>query len=43
MGAAIWIEVRGRPFKETADDCGKMHRLAGQLDELAFALAIPKL
>jgi len=43
MGSAIWIEVRGRPFKETADDCCKMDRLADELDDVATRLGVPKL
>jgi hypothetical protein len=43
MGSAIWIEIRGRPFKETADDCCKMHRLADELDDLATRLGVRKL
>jgi hypothetical protein len=35
MGQTIWIETRGRPQAETAQDCSVSHALADQLDDLA--------
>jgi hypothetical protein len=43
MGHTIWVEVRGRPLKETADDSSIMHRLMDSLDELAGRLGLRKL
>ena len=43
MGSTIWIEVRGRSLKETADDCSKMNRFVDRLDEIASQLDVPKL
>jgi hypothetical protein len=43
MGHTIWVEVHGRPLKETADDSSTMHRLMDNLDVLAGKLGVRKL
>jgi hypothetical protein len=43
MGHTIWVEVHGRPLKDTADDSGIMHRLMDNLDALAGKLSVRKL
>jgi hypothetical protein len=43
MGQTIWVEVHGRPLKETADDSSTMHRLMDNLDVLAGKLGVRKL
>lgn len=43
MGHTIWVEVHGRPLKETADDSSIMHRLMDNLDALANKLGVQKL
>jgi hypothetical protein len=43
MGHTIWVEVQGRPLKETADDSSIMHHLMDNLDELAGRLRVAKL
>jgi hypothetical protein len=43
MGSAIWIEIKGRPFKETAYDCCKILRLDDELDEVAIRHELSKL
>lgn len=40
MGHTIWVEVEGRPLKETADDSSTMHRLMDNLDALAGKLGV---
>ena len=42
MGHTIWVEVHGRPLKETADDSSTMHRLMDNLDVLAGKLDVRK-
>jgi len=43
MGSTLWVEIRGLPLKETADDCSKMNRLADEFDALATRLGVRKL
>ena len=43
MGNTIWVEVRGRPVKETANDSSTMYRLMDNLDALAQRLGVAKL
>ena len=43
MGSTVWFEIQGRPLKETAEDCSKMHRLSDDLDALALQLGVRKL
>jgi hypothetical protein len=43
MGHTIWVEVQGRPLKETGDDSSIMHHLMDNLDELAGKLRVGKL
>ena len=43
MGHTIWVEVHGRPLKETAEDSSTMHRLMEKLDVLAGKLGVRKL
>lgn len=43
MGHTIWVEVQGRPLKETADDSSVMHHLMDKLDDLAVKLQVSKL
>ena len=40
MGDTLWIEARGRPQAETADDCSISFRLADHLDALAKRLGV---
>ena len=42
MGSTIWTEVRGVPLSETAEDSGKMKRLAEELDAIAVRLGAAK-
>jgi hypothetical protein len=43
MGHTIWVEIKGRPTKETAQDSSIMHRLMDNLDALAGKLGVQKL
>jgi hypothetical protein len=40
MGHTIWVEVQGRPLKETADDYSTTHRLMDALDVLAGKVGV---
>src|SRR5688572_22013105 len=43
MGHTVWVEVQGRPLKESGDDSSIMHHLMDNLDELAGKLRVAKL
>lgn len=43
MGHTVWVEIHGRPLKETASDSSIMHRLMDNLDALAGTLGVHKL
>jgi hypothetical protein len=40
MGDTLWIEARGRPQAETADDCSISLRVADRLDDLAKRIGV---
>ena len=40
MGNTLWIEARGRPQAETAEDCSISHALADHLNALAGRLSV---
>jgi hypothetical protein len=43
MGSTAWIEMHGRPLRETAFDCSIVHHLIDNLDILAGKLGVQKL